>query len=122
MPGPAGQWHAGGMAQITLNASGGMNAPVLETLDAGSRYLFWFFADIANAGLIQLHELSPLSMPVPFYSEVAGSAPVAFDLAVASGGRMEFTAATGQMHLYLSNGTAANAGSVIEYGFTRIPR
>jgi hypothetical protein len=110
------------MAQITLNAAGGMNSAVLETVDAGGRYLFWFYSDVANAGLIQLSELSPLSMPIPFYSEVAGSAPVAFDLAVASGGRMEFTAATGQLHLFLSNGTAANAGNVIEYGFTRIAR
>ncbi len=110
------------MAQITLNASGGMNVPIVEPLNPGARYLFWFYGDVVNAGLLHLDELSPLSMPIPFYSEVAGSSPVVFDFAVSNGGRLEFTAATEKLNIYISSGTAANAGNVVEYGITRIAR
>jgi hypothetical protein len=110
------------MAQITLNASGGMAGAIVEPLNPGARYLFWFYGDVVNAGQLHLAELSPFSMPIPFYSEVAGSSPVVFDFAVANGGRLEFTAATEKLSIYISNGTAANEGNVIEYGITRIAR
>ena len=99
-----------------------MNGSIVEPLNPGGRYLFWFYGDLVNAGQLSLSELSPLSMPIPFFSEVGGSSPVVFDFAVSNGGRLEFTAATEKLNIYISNGTAANEGNVIEYGITRIAR
>jgi hypothetical protein len=110
------------MPLITLNASGGMSLPIVEPLNPGARYLFWFYGDAVTAGELQLDELSPLLVPVPFYSEVAGSSRVVFDFAVANGGRMEFTAATEKLNIYIANGTAENAGNVVGYGLTRVAR
>jgi hypothetical protein len=47
---------------------------------------------------------------------------VVFDFAVANGGRMEFTAATEKLNIYIANGTAENAGNVVGYGLTRVAR
>lgn len=110
------------MAQITLNAAGGMAAPIVEPLNPGGRYLFWFQSFDVSAGQLYVDELSPMAMPVPFYSEVAGSSPVAFDFAVTNGGRLEFTAATEKLNLFITDGTAENSGHVVEYGITRVAR
>ena len=99
-----------------------MSAPIVEPLNPGGRYLFWFCGDAVTAGELYLDELSPLSMPIPFYGEVAGSSPLVFDFAVANSGRLEFTAATEKLNLYIANGTAGNVGNVIEYGLTRVAR
>jgi len=99
-----------------------MTGSIVEPLDPGGRYLFWFCGELVTAGQLHVDELSPLLMPIPFYSEVAGSSPLVFDFAVATTGRLEFTAATDKLNLYVANGTAANAGNVIEYGLTRIAR
>lgn len=99
------------MKVLTIDGSG--EVAELGTLNPGMRYIFSFATDLTLiGGTLGLRELSPLSSPVDFFADIAGTTPITWDLSAVSSGRMEFTASTADYLLYVEGSTI---GETFEY-------